>query len=176
MDGSAMVRKNPFWIFLVMSLMPMLCASKDQPRYRSALIGNVFEQNGTTPVDEATVWIKRLPAGQLQASDPSDRDGMFKIEGVEKGIYIFGVSTPRGNFNAWSFLGIRGQSGEYGKMYIVLSPFPENGGESSVPDILPDPVGRADVIAENSAIVYGVAMIDDKPREAGPFRIKSPIP
>ncbi len=176
MDGNGMARKSPFWIFLVMLLTAILCVSQEQPRTRSTLIGYVFEKNGTTPVEEATVWIKRLPTGDLQASGPSDREGMFRIDGVQKGIYVFSVSTPRGNFNGQSFLGIRALAEEYGKMHVVLSPFPEKGDKASFLDVLPDPVGLADVIAGNSAIMYGIATIDDKPREGGPFRVRSPKP
>ena len=168
------MRQHPFWYIGLLLLLNFPCISQHLPRPRTDLRGYVFEKDGTSPIKQATVYVKRLPGGEVLASDPSDRKGMFEILGAEKGIYVLGVRTPQGNFNAQKVLGIRAQADEYAKIYIALSPFSETEGSGTLPVALPNPVGQVIVLAGNSAIVVGVAEIDDEPREAGPFRIRHP--
>ena len=168
------MRKHVYWIIGLLLLLNFPCLSHQHPRPHTDLKGYVFEEDGISPIEQATVYVKRLPGGEVLASSPSDRKGMFEIPGAEKGIYVLGVKTLQGNFNGQKVLGIRVQADEYAKIYIALSPFSETEGSGPLPEALPNPVGQVIVLAGNSAIVIGVAEIDDEPREAGPFRIRHP--
>jgi hypothetical protein len=148
------------------------CLSQHQPRLRTDLSGYVFEKDGTSPVKQATVYVKRLPGGEVLTSIGSDRKGRFEIFGIEKGIYVLGVKTTQGNFNAQKVLGIKALADDYAKIYIALSPFSGTGEGGQLPEVLPNPVGQVIVLAGNSAIVMGISKINDEPREAGPFRIR----
>ena len=171
-----MLKHNTFFVVLSAVLMCLPCLSKGPNGGGADLAGYVLEEDGITPVMQATIQMKKLPDGKILTSSPSDRDGVFKIAGVGKGIYIFGVRTPQGNFNALEVLGILVHEDKYARMDIVLSSFPENDDSASFPALLPNPVGQAVVAAGNSAVVYGTAVINDEPREAGPFRIRLPQP
>jgi hypothetical protein len=167
------LRKYPVWFAGLVFLMTIPCLAQSQRPEGTELRGYVFEKDGTSPVEQATVYIKELPDGDVMASAPTDKDGLFEIAGISKGIYVFGVKTPRGNFNTGKLLGIGAQSGEYARMYVSLVPFSGTEGSESFLAVLPDPVGRVTVLAGNEAIVVGAVEIDDEPVEAGPFREKS---
>ena len=166
------MKRYPFWLVGLVFLLILPCLSLNRIRPHTDLRGYVFEKDGTSPVEQATVYVKRLPDGEPLTSIPSDRTGMFEILGLEEGIYELGVKTSLGNFNTRKVLGIRALADEYAKMYLALSPFSETEGSGRLPAVLPNPVGQVIVLAGNSAIVIGVSEIDDEPREAGPFRIR----
>jgi hypothetical protein len=154
----------------------LACAGlcQDQPPVQTDLRGNIFEKDGTSPVEGAVVCLKRLPDGSFKESAPTDSEGSFEIDGIIKGVYILGVRTAEGNFSARKVLGIGALADGYAKMYIALFPFSGTEGSGDLPEVLPDPVGQAVVLAGNAALVLGIAEMNDRPKEAGPFKIKKP--
>jgi hypothetical protein len=96
-------------------------AAASQAPARGALIGFVFEEDGSTPVPGAVVLVKNVTTGGVEESSVSDTLGLFKVEGLEAGLYALGVSSARGSFNSQDFFGIK--PGETSKISIALSPY-----------------------------------------------------
>ncbi len=85
------------------------------------LIGFVFAEDGTTPLESAVVTILNVSDGNRYASSKTDGNGVFKLENLEKGIYILGVSTEEGDFNSNNLVGI--EEARTGKVSIYLSKY-----------------------------------------------------
>jgi hypothetical protein len=85
------------------------------------LVGFVYDQDGTTPVQGAVVKLKNLATGSIFVSPASDELGAFKVADVDQGLYIFGVASSRGDFNADDVLGIA--ENETAKLAVALTPF-----------------------------------------------------
>src|SRR4030042_5062751 len=79
-------------------LSPLYSGAKDVPK--GNIIGFLYAQDGTTPLEGAVVKFKNLTSGMGFESSKSDTYGIFKLQGIEKGMYAYGVVTPEGNFNA----------------------------------------------------------------------------
>lgn len=164
---------GPFfcWVFLA-GLVFIPCFSGEQGRLRGDLIGFIYEEDGTSPVEQAELIIEKIPEARIYKSNPTDGKGLFRIQDVEKGIYRWGVKMPGGKVNGLKFLGIRTEAGDIAQIYIALTPAAKEGGNASPLPIFPDAIGEASILAGNTAVVFEIAVIDDQPREAGPFRIR----
>lgn len=90
---------------------------------RGNVIGFVFDRDGTTPLKDATVKAINVLTGSVYESSRSDSYGVFKIQGIERGLYIYGVETPNGDFNSDSLFGLRIQGNETAKLSISLAPY-----------------------------------------------------
>lgn len=84
------------------------------------LVGFVYDKDGTTPVEGAVVKLKNLASGDVFESTKSDNSGAFSMAGIDQGMYVFGVSSPQGDFNAEEVLGIAGD--ETAKLAVALNP------------------------------------------------------
>lgn len=84
------------------------------------LTGFIYDKDGTTPVEGAVVKLKNLASGSVFESSKSDNVGAFSMVGVDQGMYIFGVSSAKGDFNAEEVLGIAGN--ETAKLAVALNP------------------------------------------------------
>ena len=87
------------------------------------ILGFVYDEDGTTPLEGAVVEFKDISTGAVYESSKSDSLGVFKIEGVEKGLYIYGVRTAQGDFNSDGPLGVRIRGNETAKLSISLTPY-----------------------------------------------------
>lgn len=87
------------------------------------IIGFVFDQDGTTPFEGAVVKVRNISNGILYESSRSDSNGIFKIEGVETGIYVCGIETAQGDYNAEDLFGVRVSEGETAKLSVALTPY-----------------------------------------------------
>lgn len=85
------------------------------------LVGFVYDQDGTTPVEGAVIKLKNLATGVLFESPKSDNQGAFKVTDVDQGLYMFGVSSTQGDFNANDVLGIN--ENETAKLAVALKAF-----------------------------------------------------
>lgn len=94
---------------------------KSEEAAKGNLIGFVYEEDGTTPLEGAVVKIKNISSGVIYESSQSDKYGVFKIVGLENGIYICGVATPKGNFNLDGLVGVGIRNNETAKMSISLA-------------------------------------------------------
>ena len=145
-----------------------------QPIRKGNLIGFIYEKDGTTPVEGAVVKLKNVSTGIVYESGKSDKLGMLKSEGINEGLYIVGIITKKGNFNAVNLIGIK--AAETAKVTFALKP--EGQEEEKTPKPKPgglakfflSPVGIAIIVAASSAIIYGVVKLSEKEPEASPFR------
>lgn len=167
---------SPFliWIIFTVILIHLPGFAQEFRQAQGDLIGYIYESDGITPVKQANVQIKRLPKGEVFTSSPSDKEGLFRVRGIEKGVYLIGVNTSIGNFNGQKLLGILISADVSAQMELVLSYEKKTADALFFVPLLPNPVGQVSIVAGNQAIFDGIAEINDEPREAGPFRIKSP--
>jgi len=107
------------FFFFLLSLSPLLAKTENNPR--GNLAGFIYERGGTTPFEGAVVILKNISTGNLHESSKSDSLGVFRIEGLESGIYAFGVMTPQGDFHSDGLLGIQGN--ETAKVSISLNSY-----------------------------------------------------
>lgn len=87
------------------------------------IIGFVFGQDGTTPLEGAVVKIKNVTTGTVYESNKSNAKGVFRIVGIESGIYLCGVRTDQGDYNAEDLFGVKVSKGETAKLSIALTPY-----------------------------------------------------
>lgn len=92
---------------------------------KGSILGFVYDEDGTTPLEGAVVEFKDISTGAVYKSSKSDSLGVFKIEGVEKGLYIYGVRTAQGDFNSDGTIGVIIRGNETAKLSISLSPYGE---------------------------------------------------
>lgn len=87
------------------------------------IIGFVYDQDGTTPLEGAVVKVKNIATGNIYESSASDTNGTFRIVGIETGLYLCGVQTAQGDFNSEEFFGVKLSDGETAKLSIALTPY-----------------------------------------------------
>jgi hypothetical protein len=87
------------------------------------VIGFLYAKDGTTPLEGGIVKFKNLASGTIFESSKSDSNGIFKVEGIESGIYTYGILTPDGDFNADNLVGFRIKENETAKMSIAVNPY-----------------------------------------------------
>ncbi len=90
-------------LFLLLSSAASLAA---QTPARGNLVGTFFEKDGTTPVTGAVIKLRNISSGAIYEAPPSDAAGFFRLEGLAKGIYNFGITTSAGDFNSNELIGI----------------------------------------------------------------------
>jgi uncharacterized membrane protein len=161
--------------FIAMSFLffgvPVLSHSENVSK--GNIIGFVYDQDGTTPLAGAVVKVKNISTGNVYESSTSDTNGVFRIKGIETGIYLCGVQTLQGDFNSEEFFGVKLSDGETAKLSIALTPYEQkvatalqevyeghsNSGESlvgTVIDYYPDNKS-ADVL-----VVKGMLRLNDR--------------
>jgi hypothetical protein len=87
--------------------------------------GNIFAQDGTTPLKGAVVKFKNIITGDFYESGKSDSRGFFELHGIQKGVYIYGVVTADGIYNSESLVGLNFRRNETAKLSIAVSPYSE---------------------------------------------------
>lgn len=87
------------------------------------LVGFVFSNNGSTPLQGAVVRVRNVTSGTVYESGKTDTSGVFKFEGLTQGVYAVGVSSTDGSFNGADFIGVA--AGETAKVSISLQPYTE---------------------------------------------------
>ena len=70
------------------------------------LIGFIYAQDGSTPIEGAVVVVKNLTTGTVTESPKSDALGVFKVPGLRAGIYALGVRSDKGSYNSQDFFGV----------------------------------------------------------------------
>jgi len=66
---------------------------------KGSVLGFVYENDETAPIQGAVVKLKNVRSGEIYESTPSDSQGNFLIEQMESGVYIYGVTTSEGDYN-----------------------------------------------------------------------------
>jgi hypothetical protein len=82
------------------------------------LIGFVYLVDLNSPLADAVVKIRSIKEGKETQSEPTDKNGGYKLLGIEEGQYVLGVSTKSGGYNLEVLIQIKG--GETGKLTLVL--------------------------------------------------------
>jgi len=85
------------------------------------LVGFVFGRDGSTPVTGAVVVVKNVSTGAVTESVGSDDLGVFRLAGLDPGIYAIGVKSTAGSYNSQDFFGVATQ--QTSKLTIALNPY-----------------------------------------------------
>ena len=93
-------------------------AAVAQSPNKGHLVGYIFGRDGSTPVPGAIVVVKNLTTGLTSESGPADASGVFRLAGLDVGIYAVGVRSTAGNYNSRDFFGIA--ASETSKLTIAL--------------------------------------------------------
>jgi len=112
--------------FSLLAFLSFSMPANAQARPKGNIIGFIYAQDGTTPLEGATIKFKCLTTGKIFESTRSDVYGIFKVQGVESGIYTYGVVTEGGDFNADDILGLKVDEKETAKLSIVLNPYDQD--------------------------------------------------
>lgn len=106
---------------LTLLLSPVYSSAGESPK--GNVIGFLYAKDGTTPLEGAVVKFKNLTSGIVFESTKSDSYGVFKVQGIEKGIYTYGVVTGEGDFNADNLVGLKVGENETAKLSIAVDPY-----------------------------------------------------
>lgn len=87
------------------------------------ILGFIYAEDGTTPVSGAVVKARNISTGSVYESSVSDLNGVFKIQEIESGVYVYGVRTEAGEFNSDGMIGVSVGDNETAKMAITITPF-----------------------------------------------------
>ena len=112
--------------FSILAFFSFSILASAQARPKGNIIGFIYAKDGTTPLEGAIVKFKSLTAGTVHDSTRSDVHGIFKVQGVESGIYTYGVVTEGGDFNADNILGLKVDEKETAKLNITFLARREN--------------------------------------------------
>ncbi len=159
-------------VFTVISFILFTCPSIfSSEEGEGNLIGFIFQEDGTTPVKGAVLKIRNIATAELLESEKSDENGIVKIQGIEQGMYVAGVTSNEGNFNFKNIIGIESNSTE--KLSIALKPGGlqgEEGGKGGFVKFLGTPLGIAVILAATGGIIYTIVKLTEKEEEASPFK------
>jgi len=123
-----------FFVFFLLSAPGVLTA---QNIAKGNIVGFIFAKDGTPPLEGAVIKFKSLVSGAVYESSKSDNLGIFKVQGVETGLYTYGVMTERGSFNADNTVGLRIGENETAKLSIAVDPY-DKGMEAAVSELYKD--------------------------------------
>ena len=104
---------------------------KGQAPAKGNLLGFVYGQDGTTPLPGAVVMVKNISSGRVYESSASDGLGVFKVQGLETGLYALGVTSPKGSFNSTDLIGVA--ANETSKIAVALTPYEKDVQEAIQP-------------------------------------------
>ena len=126
------------------------------------LVGFLYLVDLNTPVADAVVKIRSVKEGTEIQSEPTDKNGSYKLLGIEEGQYILGVKAKNGDYNLEVLIQIKG--GETGKLSLVLKEGQANAllAKNAVKSaFFATPIGIALLAgASAAAIVGGVGLIN----------------
>jgi len=111
-----------FILWAAIVVFPALLAAQDTVPSGN-IIGFIYAQDGKTPVSGAVVKFKNLAQGSIYESSPSDALGIFKVQGVETGVYSYGVVSGAGQVNADNVIGLKISGNETAKLSIAINPY-----------------------------------------------------
>lgn len=98
---------------------------KSEDAVKGNIIGFVYDQDGTTPLKGAVVKIQNISTDATYESTKTDAKGLFKIVGIDSGIYLYGVLTADGSYDSENYFGVNVSEGETAKLSISLTPYEE---------------------------------------------------
>lgn len=119
--GFKVVLSSGLAFALILVMFPSILRS--QGTGRGNLVGFIYGQDGSTPVEGAVVVVKNLTTGVVTESPKSDGLGVFKVQDLGAGIYALGVRSDKGSFNSQDFFGVTAD--KTAKITIALAPYDE---------------------------------------------------
>ncbi len=149
----------------------------EQTNGKGNLIGKIYAKDGVTTVVGAVVKIKKTITVKVYESSKTDKRGIFKIEGIEEGLYSVGIITDEGEFYIESLIGVKANKTTL--ITLVLRPFKvEVRSETIKSDEVPSkilkfftsPAGIAIIVATTGLVGYGIIKLMEKEEEVSPFR------
>ena len=109
------------------------------------LAGFIYKADRTSPFEKAFVQLKNIATGSVYESTISDAFGAFRIDEIERGLYIVSIRSEEGIFKSRNIIGVR--ETETAKIAFALELSGRDRSENS-------PVGTADVIASSDPVIY----------------------
>ena len=135
-----------------------------------SLIGFVYAEDQTTPVEGAVLQARNINSGKIYKSTKTDKLGMFKIEKIDQGFYVAGVSTKEGDFNLPHLVGIKGN--ETAKASFALKPGvqPEAVGGAGAAGFFGSTAGILVLVAALGLLTIGFVILTQEEAETSPFK------
>jgi len=140
-----------------------------------AIVGFIYGGDMKTPVEQAVVKIRNIKDGHEFFSAPTDAVGAFKLEKLQEGNYVLGVSAPDGDYN-FSYA-VRVKGGEIGKLSLALKAGEvsalgqgSSGASESKPSFFYTPVGIAVLMVATTIALYGAFTLIEDEEEASPSK------
>lgn len=144
-------------------LLPMEALAAPAKQAKGNLIGFVYLLDLDSPLADAVVKIRSLKSGEEFQSQPTDKNGSYKLQGIEEGQYILGVSAKNGTYNLEVLIQLKG--GETGKLTLVLKESAANavlGKKGSLPMFFAKPLGIIGLAGAAAAVaVSGTGLINE---------------
>ncbi len=116
-------KKSIYGAGLALILMFLLGSLKAETIEKGNIIGFIYTKDGTTPLEGAIIRVENISTRSTFESTISDKNGIFKIEGIEQGVYVLGVKTSEGEFNLEDVIGLKIRSNETAKMSLSVNPY-----------------------------------------------------
>ncbi len=117
---------------------------------KGRLEGIVY-MDGTAPLSGAIVRVKNIASGTEYQSEASGSDGSFLISNVEKGFYLYEVSTPQGESAPGDYFGVNFNGDMSAKIALNVSPWDNIGSFASGDN---SRGGHSSVFAGDSHVVF----------------------
>ncbi len=96
-----------FVFFLMLLCIPFFLLGKGENK--GNLIGFVYRADRTTPLEKGVVTIRNISTGAIYRSVESDNLGSFKIEGIEKGLYLVSINAKGRDYKVRNLIGVQAE-------------------------------------------------------------------
>ena len=166
-------------LFSLLAFLSLSTPASSGAEAKGNVVGFIYAQDGTTPLEGATVKFKNLASGEIFESSRSDVYGVFKVQGIATGVYTYGVVTEEGDFNADDILGLKISEKETAKLSIAINPYEQGVGAAVAEvakEIEKDGESLVGMIAEFNPrtrtgqvqVVKGILRLNDRIHIQGP--------
>jgi len=187
MMETARSRTTCIAIVLIFSLVSYLSlylpAQQTRIPGKGNLIGKIYAKDGSTFIVGALAKIKNVTTAKTYESRLTDKLGIFKIEGIEEGMYSVGIVTDEGEFNVESMIGIKANKTllitlvlkpylleEARKAEVRSEVFKGDKAPSKILKFFTSPAGIAIIVATTGLVGYGIFKLFEKEEEVSPFK------
>ena len=120
-----------------------------------SLVGFVYAQDLKTPVAGAVVKLRNIASQKEYASGTTDANGMYKIDGVDEGRYILGVTATQGDFNFDYVMLLK--DGAMAKLSVALAPGGQaTSGDAPKKSFFKSPVGIIVMVVVVGAVLFAI--------------------
>jgi len=187
MMETARSRTTCIMIVLIFSLIsclpPYLPAQQTRSPGKGNLIGKIYAKDGVTFIVGALAKIKNVTTAKAYESRLTNKLGIFKIEGIEEGLYSVGIVTDEGEFNVESLIGVKANKTLL--ITLVLKPYLKEEARkaevrseifkgdkvpSKILKFFKSPVGIAIIVASTGLVAYSIFKLLEKEEEVSPFK------